>query len=95
MLGMSDFRFVFLIPSHYSYPPKKKKRIAKPTAKCHGYDKSPTSEKRWEGPRLLNGGAAHSFRLAFWRESNDPVTNGIRANSDLTPMSRQTPSQVR
>ena len=36
--------------------------------------KSPTSEGRWEGPELINGGAAHPFRLVFWGESNCPVT---------------------
>ena len=38
--------------------------------------KSPTSEERWEGPGLINGGAAHPFRLTFWGEGNDPVTLG-------------------
>ena len=36
--------------------------------------KSPTLEERWEGPGLINGGAAHPFRLAFWGEGNGPVT---------------------
>jgi len=40
--------------------------------------KSPTSEERWEGPGLINGGAAHLFRLGFWGEGNDPVTLGAR-----------------
>ena len=56
--------------------------------------KSPTSKERWEGPGLINGGAAHPIRLAFWGEGNGPVTSGIRANLDPTPMSRQVPQQV-
>jgi len=46
--------------------------------------KSPTSEERWEGPGLINGGAAHPFRLTFWGEGNCRVTSGIRANPDPT-----------
>jgi len=37
--------------------------------------KSSTSEERWEGPELINGGAVHPFRLAFWGEGNSLVTN--------------------
>jgi len=39
--------------------------------------KSPTLEERWEGPGLINGGAAHPIRLAFWGEGNGPVTHGM------------------
>ena len=53
--------------------------------------KSPTSEKKWKGPKLIKGGAAHLFRLTFWGEGNGPVTSGIRASPDPTPMSRQAP----
>jgi len=56
--------------------------------------KSLTSEERWEGHGLINGGAAHPFRLTFWGEGNGPVTSGIRANPDSTPMSRQAPQRV-
>jgi len=56
--------------------------------------KSPTSEERWEGPELINGGTAHPFRLGFWGEGNGPVTSGIRANPDPTPMSRQASQRV-
>lgn len=28
-------------------------------------DESPTSEKWWEGPGLISGGAAHPIRLVF------------------------------
>jgi len=40
---------------------------------------------------LINGGAVHPYKLAFGGESNGPVTSYIRANSDLTPVSRQAP----
>jgi len=56
--------------------------------------KTPTSEKRWKGPGLINGGAPYPFRLTFWGERNGPVTSGIRANLDPTPMSRQAPQWV-
>jgi len=56
--------------------------------------KSPTSEARWESLGLINGGAAHPIRLAFWGEGNCPVTSGIRANLYPTPMSRQAPQRV-
>ena len=39
--------------------------------------KSPTSEERWEGPGLMNGGAAHSIILVFWREGNGLATSGV------------------
>jgi len=45
--------------------------------------KSPTSEERWEDPGLINGGAAHPFRLTFWGEGNGPVTFGITASVKL------------
>ena len=38
-----------------------------------GKTKSPTSDERWEGPGLINGGAAHPIRLVFWGEGNSPV----------------------
>ena len=56
--------------------------------------KSPILKERWEGPGLINGGAAHPFRLAFWGEGNGPVTSGIRVNPDLTSMSCQAPQWV-
>ena len=56
--------------------------------------KSPTSEERWEGSKLINGGAAHPIRPGFWEEGNGPVTSGIRANPHPTPMSRQAPQRV-
>ena len=37
--------------------------------------KSPTSEEEWEVLRLINGGAAHPFKLAFGGEGNGPVTH--------------------
>ena len=40
-----------------------------------GKTKSLTSDERWEGLGLINGGAAHSIRLVFWGESNGPVTH--------------------
>ena len=36
--------------------------------------KSPTSEERWGFLGLINGGAAHPFKLAFGGEGNGPVT---------------------
>jgi len=42
--------------------------------------KSPTSEERWGFLGLINGGAAHPFKLAFGGEGNGPVTSDIRAN---------------
>jgi len=56
--------------------------------------KKPTSDERWKGPGLINGGTTHPIRLVFWGEGNGPVTSGIRANPDPTPMSRQAPQQV-
>jgi len=38
--------------------------------------KSSTSDERWEDPRLINGGTAHSIRLVFWGEGNGLVTLG-------------------
>jgi len=40
--------------------------------------KSLTSDERWEGLGLINGGIAHSIRLVFWREGNGPVICSIR-----------------
>ena len=37
---------------------------------------------------LINGGDAHPIRPASWGEGNDPMTSGIRANPDSTPISR-------
>jgi len=59
-----------------------------------GKTKSLTSDERWEGPGLINGGAAHPIRLGFWGEGNGPVTSGIRANPDPTLMSHQAPQRV-
>jgi len=36
--------------------------------------KSATSEERWEGLGLINGGAVHPFRLAFWGEASLQAT---------------------
>ena len=38
--------------------------------------KSHTSNERWEGPGLINSGAAHPIRQVFWGEGNGPVTQG-------------------
>ena len=38
--------------------------------------KSPTSDERWGFLGLINGGAAHPFKLAFGGEGNGPVTPG-------------------
>ena len=43
-----------------------------------GKTKSPSSDERWEGLGLINGGAAHLIRLLFWGGGNGPVTLGIR-----------------
>jgi len=43
--------------------------------------KSLTSEERWEGSKLINGGAAHPIRLAFCGEGNGPVTLGTASKS--------------
>jgi len=51
-------------------------------------------DERWESFGLINGGAAHPIRLLFWGEDNGPVTSGIRANPDPTPMFRQVPQRV-
>jgi len=56
--------------------------------------KSPTSDKRWEGPGLISGGAARPIRLISWGEGNGPVTGGIRANPNPTPISRQALQRV-
>ena len=50
--------------------------------------KNLTSEGRQKSPELINGDIIHPFRLIFWKEGNDPMTSGIRANPDSTPISR-------
>ena len=42
--------------------------------------KSPTSEERWGVMGLINGGAAHPFKLAFGGEGNGPVTYSRRCH---------------
>ena len=39
--------------------------------------KSPTSDKRLEGPGPIRGGTAHPIRLVFWEEGNDPLRKSI------------------
>ena len=34
--------------------------------------RSPTSEERWEGLGLINGGAAHPMKLVFWERVMAP-----------------------
>ena len=46
--------------------------------------KSSTSEERWESPELINGGAAHPFRLTFWEEGSGPVTHGTMATQHFS-----------
>jgi len=48
--------------------------------------KSPTSEERWGVLGLINGGAAHPFKLAFGGEGNGPVTLSIKAIVRMDPL---------